>query len=196
MTSEISLVALFVRPLNRLRLPYLVTGGVASVIYGEPRFTRDIDVVLQLKARDAGRFAAAWDATAFSIPPIEVLEESRRPTAGHFKISHHETAIRADVYLAGEGGADEWSALNGWSFEHRVVRQVGDDEVVVAPIEAVILNKLRDYQIGGSGRHLRDIGAMLQISGSLVDQAELERWAGRLGVEKELAQARAYREEY
>ena len=30
--------------LERLRLPYLVTGAVATVFYGEPRFTNDIDV--------------------------------------------------------------------------------------------------------------------------------------------------------
>lgn len=27
----------------------MITGGVASVIYGDPRFTRDIDLVLELR---------------------------------------------------------------------------------------------------------------------------------------------------
>ena len=39
--TDASLVALFVRPLNTLRIPYLVTGAVAAVVYGEPRLTRD-----------------------------------------------------------------------------------------------------------------------------------------------------------
>ena len=58
--TDPSLIALFVRPLNRLRIPYMVTGGVASVVYGEPRLTRDIDLVIDLHPRDARRFAEAW----------------------------------------------------------------------------------------------------------------------------------------
>jgi hypothetical protein len=46
--TEPSLISLFVRPLNQLRIPYMVTGGVASVIYGEPRFTREINLVIEL----------------------------------------------------------------------------------------------------------------------------------------------------
>jgi len=185
-----SLISLFVRPLNQLRIPYLVTGGVASVIYGEPRFTRDIDLVVRLEAQDAGRFAGAWSAAEFYVPPVEVIEvESRRPAYGHFNVSHHDTAMRADVYLAGD------DPLNAWAFGHPVLRRIAEDEVLVAPIEAVIVSKLRYYQMGQSDRHLRDIGKMLRISGDQVDVLELERWAARLGVEREWGQARDYREE-
>ena len=64
----------------------------------------------------------------------------------------------------------------------------------MAPIEAVILNKLRYYQMGKSDRHLRDIRQMLRISGDLVDRPELERWAARLGVEGEWKEAQESRE--
>jgi hypothetical protein len=33
---------------ERLGLPYLVTGSTATIYYGEPRFTNDIDIVVQL----------------------------------------------------------------------------------------------------------------------------------------------------
>ena len=57
------------------------------------------------------------------------------------------------------------------------------------------LSKLRYYQMGKSDRHLRDIRRMLTISRDLVDIPELERWAARLGVEREWQQAQDYREE-
>jgi len=187
--TDPSLIALFVRPLNQLRIPYLVTGGVASVVYGEPRLTRDIDLVIDLRPRDARRFAAAWSAEEFYVPPVEVIEEeSGRPARGHFNVIHHQTAMRADVYLAGS------DALNAWSFAHQVVRRIDDDEVFLAPIEAVILYKLRYYQMGKSDRHLRDIHQMLRISGDLVDRPELERWAASLGVEREWQQAQDFHE--
>lgn len=187
--SDVSLISLFVRPLNELHIPYMVSGGVASVVYGEPRFTRDIDLVIALKPTDAARFAAAWPATDFYVPPVEVIEEeSKRPASGHFNVIHHDTTMRADIYLAGN------DVLNAWAFEHRIVRQVDDDAVFLAPIEAVMLSKLRYYQIGGSDRHLRDIHQMLRISGSLVDRPALERWAARLGVEHEWQLAQDYQE--
>jgi hypothetical protein len=187
--TDASLIALFVRPLNLLRIPYLVTGGVASVVYGEPRFTRDIDLVVRLTLRDATRFAGAWAGADFYVPPVEVIAEgSGRPAHGHFKVIHHHTAMRADVYLPGS------DALNAWAFAHAVTRRIDEDDVVLAPIEAVILSKLRYYQMGKSDRHLRDIHQMLRISGDLVDRAVLERWAARLGVENEWQQAQAYQE--
>ena len=45
------LVGVFVRPLEALGIPYMVTGGVAAVIYGDPRFTRDINIVTLVKYR-------------------------------------------------------------------------------------------------------------------------------------------------
>lgn len=52
--TDPDLVGLFVTPLEALGLQYMVTGGVASVIYGDPRFTRDIDLVLDLRKSAAG----------------------------------------------------------------------------------------------------------------------------------------------
>ncbi|HUF50534.1 MAG TPA: hypothetical protein VMN60_06865 [Longimicrobiales bacterium] len=46
--TDPDLVRLFIEPLEGLDLVYMITGGVASVIYGDPRFTRDIDIVLEL----------------------------------------------------------------------------------------------------------------------------------------------------
>lgn len=187
--TDASLIALFVRPLNRLRIPYLVTGAVASVVYGEPRLTRDIDLVIELRPRDARRFAEAWSPEEFYVPPVEVIEEeSGRAAHGHFNVIHHQTAMRADVYPAGS------DALNAWAFAHQVVRHIDDDDVVLAPIEAVILSKLRYYQMGKSDRHLRDIHQMLRVSGDIVDRSELERWVARLGVENEWRQAREFEE--
>jgi hypothetical protein len=76
-----------------------------------------------------------------------------------------------------------------------VPRTIDDDQVVVAPIEAVIVSKLRYYRVGKSDRHLRDIHRMFRISRDLVDIPELERWVARLGVEREWEAAQGYREE-
>ena len=52
-------LAPFLEPLERLGLPYCVTGSVAASVYGEPRLTADIDIVPLLKAVDIGALRGA-----------------------------------------------------------------------------------------------------------------------------------------
>ena len=187
MTPAPSLIALFIAPLNRAGIEYMVTGGLAAVVYGHPRLTLDVDLVIRLAPGDAEPFAALWSPDDFYCPPIEVIAEERaRIEHGHFNVIHHDTAMRADVYLAGTG------ELQSWALQHRVVRQVEGDAVQFAPIEYVIVYKLRYFQMGGSDRHLRDIARMMQISGPDVDRATLDRWIAHLSLGAEWAKARAY----
>ena len=49
---EPELFLLFVRPLNRAGIRYVVSGSVAAIFYGEPRLTHDVDFVVFLNAGD------------------------------------------------------------------------------------------------------------------------------------------------
>lgn len=55
----------------------------------------------------------------------------------------------------------------------------------IAPIEYVILQKLRYYRMGSSDRHLSDITAMRRISGDTIDDVAMAEWIERLGLEPE-----------
>lgn len=185
--SEPDLIGLFVTPLESIGVPYMITGGVASVIYGDPRFTRDVDLVLELQPSDIPNLQSAFDPGAFYVPPAEALEEeAARPEGGHFNVIHHETALRADVYLAGD------DPLIAWAFDRRLRLQVGVAEIWVAPIEYVILRKLEYYVHSGSDRHVRDVAMMLRISGENVDPEALLEWARRLDLESTLEEARRH----
>lgn len=186
--TEPDLVGLFVAPLERLGVDYLITGGVASVIYGDPRFTRDIDLILQLQETEADSLLDAFDAKDFYRPPLEALrEEIRRPRHGHFNIIHRDTALRADVYLVGD------DPLHAWAFERRVRIPLEDDAAIwLAPPEYVVVRKLQYHKESGSERHLRDVAAMLEISREKIDVLEVEGWAHRLGLEEALRAARSF----
>ena len=60
MTPLSDLVQQLIAPLNRAGVPYMVTGGVAAIVYGEPRLTNDVDVVLQMVPDDVDRFREAF----------------------------------------------------------------------------------------------------------------------------------------
>jgi len=174
------LVSLFVVPLNTLGISYMVTGAVAAIIYGEPRLTRDLDLVVALGPGDAARLVAAFPGDQFYVPPLEVVEhEGRRPTGGHFNVIHHATTLKADCYAIGT------DPLHAWAMDRRVRQDAGGVDVWVAPPEYVIVRKLEWLRDGASWKHLDDIRAMLRVSGSQLDQATLDQWIARLGLEQE-----------
>ena len=55
---EPNLFLIFVSRLNASGMRYMITGAVASIIYGEPRLTHDIDLVLELDDAGAQKLAA------------------------------------------------------------------------------------------------------------------------------------------
>src|ERR1041385_1661518 len=108
---EANLVVLFARKLNELGLTYMVTGSVAGVLYGEPRVTHDVDIVVVLKpGLDVARVTQAFPIEDFYCPPEEILlQESLRAQRGHFNLIHHETGFRADMYLARREPLHVWA---------------------------------------------------------------------------------------
>jgi hypothetical protein len=172
------LIGIFVRPLEECGLSYMVTGGVASVIYGEPRFTRDIELVLELPEPGIPDLIGAFSSTEFYLPPVEALrKEARRDRHGHFNIIHRDTALRADVYLRGD------DPLHAWAFARRPRIPLETDFALwVAPVEYVILRKLQYFAESRSDRHLRDVQLMLEVSAEEIDRVELERWIEGLGL--------------
>ena len=83
------LLSRFATPSVRLDLLWMITGGAAAIVYGDPRLTNDLDVVLAMQPDDAQRVAAAFAADDTYVPPVEVLEiEAARRTHGHLNIIH------------------------------------------------------------------------------------------------------------
>lgn len=184
MTPEPSLVGLFIAPLNRARIDYVVTGGLAAIVYGHPRLTLDVDLVIRLGDTASETFTGLWSPDEFYCPPVEVIESERARTAhGHFNVIHNDSAMRADVYLAGS------DPLQAWALSGGVEREIQGERVRFAPIEYVIVYKLRFTQQGGSDRHLRDIARMLDVSRETLDLPLLNRLIADLGLAEPWARA-------
>ena len=171
------LLTRFAAPLTSLGLPYMITGGAAAIVYGDPRLTNDLDVVIAMRPADAAVVAAAFEAADTYVPPVEVLEiEAARQTHGHFNVIHGPTSLRADVYIA---GADP---LHAWGLARRRTLRVGDLDVSLAPPEYVIVRKLEYAAQGGGDRHLRDISRMLERRLAPIDDAVVEEFAAARGL--------------
>lgn len=170
------LFAPFLGPLELLALPYCITGSVAASVYGEPRLTADIDVVLLLRMQDVPVLRSVFSDVDYYLPPEETMHEAvARSARGMFNLIHHKSQFKADIYLA------TGDALHVWALEHRRRIDLGGSSAWIAPPEYVILRKLEFLREGGSDKHLRDIRFML--AATTIDRAFLEREVARLGVQ-------------
>jgi len=174
-------LAPFLEPLERLGLPYCVTGSVAASVYGEPRLTADIDVVLLLKTADLTRLLTAFPEAEYYVPPEEsLLIELSRGTRGAFNLIHHATQFKADIYLAAG------DPLHTWALEHRRRISLGRGQAWIAPPEYVVLRKLEFLREGGQDKHVRDIRFIL--AATPLDLAFVESEVTRLGLQAQWRQ--------
>lgn len=181
---EADLIQLFVEPLNKLQVRYLISGSVAAMLYGEPRVTHDIDLILHLRSDDLAGLPEVFPDSEFYLPPSEVISvEMAREQRGHFNVIHSTSGLKADCYIVNR---DE---LHAWAFRHPRSYTVGDTTISVAPPEYVILRKLEYYREGRSEKHLRDIQSMLSISPEEIDQSVIKNWTTKLRLEAEWNEA-------
>ena len=171
--EQSDLLRTVVEVLEELGLPYLVTGSTATIFYGEPRFTADIDVVVHLPESRIPELVNAFAGDALHLDEESIRQAVSRRS--QFNIIHPASGLKVDVVIP-EGGAFDRSRFA----RARRVRPVEDYEASFASPEDVILKKLSSYREGGSEKHLRDIASVVKISGGELDWGYLERWAEEL----------------
>jgi hypothetical protein len=156
-------IAAILRPLEKAGFPYMITGSVATILYGAPRITYDVDLVLDIPARDAERFAGLFPGSDFYCPPVGIIAaELGRAVHGRFNLIHHESSFKADVYPC-----RDW--LQKWAMERRERQDWNGLPVWVAPREYVIVMKLEYHMEGGSEKHLSDIKNLLAVQSEGLD---------------------------
>ena len=161
--------------LDHLGVQWLIGGSLASSVHGEPRATQDIDIVVDLQARQV---KPLWDALRRDYY-LDVDEmRSAANTAASFNAVHFASAIKVDFFIAGDDPFDAERLAN----RQRVVTSSGVLHVDIA--EFTLLKKLEWFRRGGeqSERQWRDVHALARIQGNRLDRDRLRLWAERLGV--------------
>jgi hypothetical protein len=173
--TQADLLRYLVETLDGLSLDYMIVGSHASIYYGEPRFTQDVDVVVEVSPPALSGFLER-----FPPPDFYVSEDAAREAItqrGQFNIIHGASGVKVDIFL---GKDTEYDRLR-FQRRRRLPLVPGRD-AYFARAEDVILYKLLYFRQGGSERHLRDVAGILSVSGADVDAAYVSLWASRLGV--------------
>jgi hypothetical protein len=163
---------------EHLGIPYRVTGSMATIAYGEPRFTNDIDIVVRMRPDQVSALCAAFPRPEFYFPQTEADQAVQQRL--QFNILHPESGLKIDVIMASDSAFDASRFSRG-----QRIKTAAQGEAWFASPEDVILKKLVYFREGGSEKHLRDIVGVVKVQADKLDRHYIAHWAKELEVENE-----------
>ncbi|MBU2634849.1 nucleotidyl transferase AbiEii/AbiGii toxin family protein [Patescibacteria group bacterium] len=162
--------------LQELKIPYIITGGMAVLIWGRPRFTADIDIVVELKIENVDSLTAALSVLGKASYIDKNMIKDALEHGGEFNFIHGDTGIKVDFWVL-QKKPFELSRL-----KRRIAKDILGEKVYFISPEDLILSKLEWYEQTNSSRHLEDVESVLKISGKKLDMEYLKQWAKKLEV--------------
>lgn len=155
---------------------YYVTGGVAASYHGDPRATRDLDVVVQIDQGNIDSLVALLSERGFYVPEGAV-EEVRRGVGKTINVTHQETLANADILASPATPFDDAQMSR---------RELADVGFYVCSAEDAILQKLRWSQRSLSEKQWRDVQGIVRMQRDALDLNYLYGWAEQIGVSERL----------
>ncbi len=157
-----TLLAKLARALDHSRIPYMVIGGQAVLLHGEPRLTRDIDVTLGVDASALGRVMDAITTIALT-PVVDDVERFVRDT-NVLPLSAPPTGLRVDLIFS-------FTAYEAEAIRRALPVLLEEVPVRFASAEDLIIHKL----VAGRPRDIEDVRGILARNSAL-DDPYLTRW--------------------
>lgn len=167
------LLASVIGLLERSGIPYMVTGSLASSYHGEPRATRDVDIVIDPSREALDRLTEGLLDAGFYVDPYV----ARESLAGRSQFNAiGPDALKVDFMIRRD------RPFSVEEFRRREPADLLGTPGFVATAEDVILAKLEWAKATGSERQLDDVAGIVAIATGL-DLPYVDRWAVALGVE-------------
>lgn len=163
-----------VKQLEEASIDYMIAGSVASSIYGEPRTTRDVDIVVEATETSLRSLFEALDRSAVY---IDEQPPGKRIVAGDlFNLVDLRGGWKVDLIVR------KTRPFSVVEFARRRPLDVFGVSVMVATAEDVLLTKLEWAVRSGSSRQVDDARGIVAVQGESLDREYMTRWAAELGV--------------
>lgn len=169
-----ALIADVIRRLEAAAIPYMITGSVASSYYGEPRATRDLDVVIAPDASSLEDLVAGLTADGYYVDR-DAARDAFRGRSQFNAIG--SDALKVDFIIRKD------RPFSVREFERRRPVYLLGNQSFVASVEDLIVAKLEWAATGPSELQLRDVAGILAISGDEIDRNYVSAWISALRLE-------------
>jgi hypothetical protein len=158
--------------LDAAGVPYMVTGSLASSYHGEPRATRDVDIVIDPTVDGLARFVDAMIAADFDVDP-HVAREALAQRSQFNAIGPDATKVDLIIRRDRPFSIEE--------FGRRTPADLLGTPGFVVTAEDLVIAKLEWAAVTGSERQMRDVAGIIAIAGDL-DEDYIGRWTSALGL--------------
>ena len=164
---------------EKLNIPYLISGSLASTLYGMVRTTQDSDIVAEMQIEHLRPFVSALQEE-FYLDDEMITEAIQHHSS--FNIIHRETMFKVDIFIP----------LSRPFLQSQLARAQRQTFLFEKEISAkfsspedTILAKVEWYRLGGdtSERQWRDILGVLKTRSNGLDLGYLRKWAKELKVD-------------
>lgn len=156
----------------------MITGSFASALHGEPRATRDIDVVIDPENGAIELLVAAFPRERFYVG--DAAQAVRRRDM--FNIIDTSSGWKVDLIVRKD------RPFSRAEFERRVPANLAGIETYVTTPEDAILSKIEWQAVSRSEVQRRDVVEMLITNRGRLDRSYLQHWASELGVADDLSE--------
>lgn len=170
MSDELEVLKIVSERLEAAHIPFMLTGSFAMAYYGQPRMTRDLDLVVSLGEEDVHGIVAAFS------PDFYIDADDTRAailTQRQFNLMHNATGIKVDLIVRKSA---EYRKVE---FARRQLVVIGGVKTWIVSREDLILSKLVWTRDTKSELQRRDVKNLLDET---MDREYLSHWADRLGV--------------
>jgi len=156
--------------LEKEKIPYLLIGGLAVGVWGEPRMTQDIDLILFIPKNSIPKFLGKIKNEKFSINKSAALKDIS--LKGAFRIEY--SGLWVDIILSS-------TEFENSAFRRKRKIQLLNKKVALPSPEDLILLKL----IPGREKDLLDARSVIERQKNKLNRKYLEEWAQKLSDEAE-----------
>jgi len=143
-------------------IPYMIIGGQAVLLYGEPRLTKDIDITLGFGIEDIGKIKDVIRILDLT-PLVESIDNFVKQTFV-LPTQDKNTGIRIDFIFS-------YSTYEKKAIEKAKSIKIGDEYIRFISIEDLIIHKI----IAGRPRDIEDIQNIL-LKNPEVDEKYIIKW--------------------
>jgi hypothetical protein len=162
------LLARVIGLLDAAGIPYMLTGSFASTLFGAPRTTQDIDIVIEPTLGTLHRFLHALPDSEYYVSRDAAREAYG--AEGMFNLVDFATGWKVDLIIRKQ------RSFSQEEFKRRRVVELLGMRLFVASAEDVIVAKLEWAKLGESERQLRDVAGILRGQADALDKAYIEHW--------------------
>jgi len=163
------LIARLAVELEAKRVPFMLIGGQAVLLHGEPRLTQDVDVTMGVGPDRIPDLLAVCDELGLQPLPDDPGVFARETFV--LPAADPTTGVRVDLIFS-------TTPYEAQAIDRAVLVNVGSREVPFATAEDLLLHKL----FAGRPRDLEDAAGVVRRKGLELDWEYLARWAREFAV--------------